>query len=148
MALFELRTPHDMLEKARREHKRLTEHFDTDNLFNFFVTAYHISDYIRKTNVVSQTVIDTFLQDQDIKYCRDLCDKGKHLTLTKRPDPATQIWSGCLGGAPLGALPLGGGNKWVLVTADREVDIEQLAEQVLLKWEEFFTTHGITSKMS
>lgn len=143
MALFELQTPRDMLEKACREYQRLSERFDIDNLFNFFVTAYHISDYIRKTNTVSQVVLDTFLQDQDIKGCRDLCDKGKHLTLTKRADPTTHIWSGCLGGAPLGVLPLGGGDKWVLLTGVREVDVEWLAQRVLDKWEGFFANHGL-----
>ena len=143
MALFELRTPRDMLEKARREHQRLAERFDIDNLFNFVVTAYHISDYIRKAGAVAQVVLDTFLQDQDIKDCRDLCDKGKHLTLTKRADPTTHVWSGCFGGAPFGVLPFGGGDKWVLFTGDREVDVEWLAERILAKWDEFFSTHGL-----
>ncbi|NOT20633.1 MAG: hypothetical protein HOP24_10265 [Sideroxydans sp.] len=143
MSLFELRTPRDMLEKARREHQRLAERFDIDNLFNFVVTAYHISDYIRKTGAVAQVALDTFLQDQDIKDCRDLCDKGKHLTLTKRSDPITHVWSGCFGGAPFGVLPFGGGDKWVLFTGDREVDIKWLAERVLTKWELFFATHGL-----
>ena len=129
--------------KARREHALLTESFGIDNLFNFFVTAYHISDYIRKTGAAPQAALETFLQDQDIKDCRDICDKGKHLTLTKRPDPSTDVWSGCVGGAPIGALPVGGGDQWMLFTGDREVNVEWLAEQVLTKWEEFFAAHGL-----
>lgn len=143
MALFELRTPRDMLDKARREYQRLTERFDIDNLFNFFVTAYHVSDYIRKTGVVAQVVLETFLQDQDIKDCRDLCDKGKHLALSKRPNPTTHVWSGCINGAPINALPINGGDKWVLFTGDRTVDVEWLAERVLRKWETFFAAHNL-----
>lgn len=143
MTLFELRTPRDILEKARREHKRLVERFEIDNLFNFFVTAYHISDYVRKTGAVSQIVLDTFLQDQDIKDCRDLCDKGKHLSLSKRPDPKTHVWSSGLGGAPLGVLPLSGGDKWTLFTGDRDVDVEWLAKRVLSKWDAFFSANGL-----
>lgn len=143
MAFFELRAPRDMLDKARREYQRLSERFDIDNLFNFVVTAYHISDYIRKTGAVAQGVLDTFLQDQDIKDCRDLCDKGKHLVLTKRSDPTTHVWSGYVGGAPIGMLPIGGGGKWVLFTGDREVDVEWLAERVLTKWGAFFAAHGL-----
>jgi hypothetical protein len=93
MGFFELRTPRDMLEKAHREHKRLLESFDIDNLFNFFVTAYHVQDYVQKTNSVPPAPLDAFLQDQDLKDCRDLCDKGKHLTLTKRDDPTTSSLS-------------------------------------------------------
>jgi hypothetical protein len=143
MALFELRTPRDMLEKAHREHQRLIERFDIDNLFNFFVTAYHISDYIRKTGTVTKSVLETFMQDQDIKDCRDLCDKGKHLTLSKRFDPTTHVYSGCIGGAPIGVLPIGGGDKWMLSSGNREVDVEWLAERVLAKWDVFFSTHGL-----
>ena len=115
----------------RTPNRRLAESFDIDNLFNFVVTAYHISDYVRNTESVTQAVLDTFLQDQDIKDCRDLCDKGKHLTLTKRSNPTTRIYSGCIGGAPLGEIPFGGGDKWVLFTGDREVDVEWLAGRVL-----------------
>lgn len=143
MSLFELRTPRDMLEKACREHQRLAERFDIDNLFNFFVTSYHISDYIRETGAVTQVVLDTLLQDQDIKDCHDLCDKGKHLTLTKRADPTTRVWSGCVGGAPIGVLPIGGGDKWVLFTGGREVDVKRLAERVMAKWVAFFSTHHL-----
>jgi hypothetical protein len=132
-----------MLEKARREHKRLTDCFDIDNLFNFFVTAYHISDYVRKTDAVTQVVLDTLLQDQDIKNCRDLCDKGKHLTLTKRTDPTTHVRNGSFGSSSFGSQPFGGGQKWVLFTGDCEVDVERLAERVLAKWDAFFEVHGI-----
>jgi len=143
MAFFELRTPRDMLEKTRREHQRLAASFDIDNIFNFFVTAYHISDYIRKTASVTQFVLDTFLQDQDIKDCHDLCDKGKHLTLTKRADPTTVIWSGCIGGAPIGELPIGDGDKWGLFVGEREVDVLWLSERVLAKWDEFFASNDL-----
>lgn len=132
-----------MLEKARREHKRLIANFDIDNVFNFFVTAYHISDYILKTASVSQFVLDTFKQDQDIKDCRDLCDKGKHLVLTKRPDPTAVIWNGCIGGAPIGELPIGGEDKWVLFLGKRQVDVLWLSERVLAKWDEFFVSNGL-----
>ena len=38
---LELRTPRDMLMKAKREHSPLTTSFDIDNVFNFFVTRLH-----------------------------------------------------------------------------------------------------------
>jgi len=89
MAIFEFRTPHNIPEKARREHSRLTGGINIDNVFNFFVTAYHIQDYIGKTKAASQSALDAFLRDQVLMDPRDLCEKGKHLRLTKRPDPST-----------------------------------------------------------
>jgi len=135
---FELRTSRDMLAKAHREYAKLLGCFDIDNVFNFFVTAHHIRDYISKTKAVEQATLDAFVSDQDIKDCRDLCDKGKHLNLTKRDDPRTHVWSGCVGGAPLGVMPLGGGDVWVLFSGRREVDVKRLAQRVLEKWDRFF----------
>jgi hypothetical protein len=37
MAFLELRTPRDMLDRAKREHARLSANFDIENVFNFFV---------------------------------------------------------------------------------------------------------------
>ena len=141
MAFLELRTPRDMLDKAEREYARLQANFDIDNVFNYFVTANHIRDYIMKNNSVPQAVMDSFFSDQDMKDCRDLCDKAKHLKLTKRPDPQTHKWSGCIGGAPIGVLPIGGDGEWELWSNDRAVNIQQLAERVLNKWRDFFATH-------
>jgi len=143
MSFFELKTPKDILEKAHRERKRLSENFEIDNVFNFFVTAYHISDYIQKNKSVTQSALDKFLQDKDIKNCHDLCDKAKHFILTKRTNPETNILSGCVGGAPLGVLPVNGGDKWILLSEGQEVDIESLADCVLIKWDSFFSEHNL-----
>jgi hypothetical protein len=143
MPFFELRTPKDMLEKARREHERLVSDFNIDHLFNFFVTANHIRDYVYRSRLVSQQSLEEFMSNQDLRDCRDLCDQGKHLILTRRENPATSIWSGCIGGAPIGALPIGGGDKWVLLSEGREVDVQDLAQRVLDKWNNFFDIHHL-----
>lgn len=144
---FELRSPKDMLSKAQREYQRLTKSVNIDNIFNFFVTTYHIRDYIENTNFVEKSVIDDFFKDPELQICRDLCNKGKHLFLDNRAhDPAlkTHIWKGCMGGAPLGTLPLGSYGKWVLFCGDgQEVAVESLARSVLVKWERFFEEHDL-----
>ena len=132
-----------MLAKASREYARLSIRFDIDNVFNFFVTANHIRDYVEKTDSVSNAAIKCFFQDQDMADCRDLCDKAKHLRLTKRPDPTTHRWSGAVGDAPVGAVPVGGGGRWELWSDGRVVDIERLASRVVEKWEAFFEEHGL-----
>ncbi len=139
---FALKTPRDMLGKTRREYQRLTESLNIDNVFNFFVTAYHIRDYIEVNNTIDQVTLNTFFEDQDMQDCRDLCNKGKHLVLTSC-NPATHIWTGCLNGAPMGTLPLGSGRKWVLFTRGREVEVASLAKRVLDKWEVFFKDHKL-----
>lgn len=132
-----------MLEKAKREHARLCSSFDIDHVFNFFVTANHIRDYLEKTGAVSQVQVETLFHDQDMKDCRDLCDKAKHLRLTKRPDPLTHQWSGAFGCAPMGILPMGGSGEWELWSNGRVVAIAPLAARVLEKWELFFDQYGL-----
>ncbi len=143
MAFFELITPRDMFEKLRRESQRLNSDLSVDNVFNFFVTGYHLSDYVRKASVVPEQALSAFLEDPDLKDCRDLCDKGKHLRLSKRADPKTAIWRGSLGGAPLNALSINGGDRWVLLSGDRQIDVEWLAERVIAKWRGFLEAHGL-----
>jgi hypothetical protein len=144
-----------MLEKARREYERLADNFHVDHVFNFFITAYHISDYIVMTNAVKKEELDIFLRDQDIEDCQYLCDKGKHLVLTRkeRANPSTHIWTSTLGMAPIGILPIGCGQRWEVYfpsdrnadanTRYRPVEIESLARRVLEKWDTFFVNHGL-----
>lgn len=145
MAFFEIATPRDMLDKAQREYARLSSVFDIDNVFNFFVTAYHISDYVSKTNSVPKVVLDSFLSDREIQACHDLCDKGKHMRLTKksRVDPDTVMYGGALGEAPLGVMCLSGGEKWVVFCGSNSFDVEDLAGNVIRKWERFFQDNGL-----
>jgi hypothetical protein len=147
IAFFELRTPRDMLDKAHREHERIKQALNIDNVFNFFVTANHIRDYIRKTNSVPQSVLDTFSQDQDIKDCADLCDKGKHLRLTRhdRIDPATDTHRGSaiVGRAIVGRAIVGSAGRWAMSSGGRLVFVEELAERLMQKWDAFFAQHGL-----
>lgn len=146
-AYFELSSPKDMLSKARREYQRLSKCINIDNVFNFFVTVYHIRDYIESTNSVEKNMIDNFFKDPELQICRDLCNKGKHLFLDNRshdPNLMTHVWKGFFGGAPFGILPFGGHEKWVLFCGDgREVDVKSLAKNVLEKWERFFKENGL-----
>lgn len=145
VAYFELCTASDMLEKARREHTRLVAHFDIDNVFNFFVTAWHIQDYILKTKAVPQSIVATFLLDSDIQLTHDLCDKGKHLRLTKRSDPSTEMHFGnaIAGMMVAGEAIAGSGGKWALRTDNGVVLVDELAQRVLAKWDCFFAEYKL-----
>ena len=72
---FELQSPRDMLNKAKRENARLQADLNTDNVFNFFVTAHHIKDYARDAGIPETQ----FPKGVDFQLCRKLCNMGKHL---------------------------------------------------------------------
>ena len=144
MSFFELSTPMHMLDKTRREHHRLQDEVNIDNVFNFMVTANHIRDYVKKSGAVPEPILNAFFQEQDMLDCQDLCNKGKHMTLERnRPDPSTRIMSSQIGAGYIGEMVVGSGDTWLLVSGDRKVDIVELADRVLHKLESFFSKHSI-----
>lgn len=107
------------------------------------VTANHIRDYVERLGSVPQALLQSFLADQDLRDCRDLCDKGKHVRLTRRADPSTRVMSSHIGAGYVGEMMVGAGDTWLLESSGRTVDIERLAERVMQKWVHFFSIHNL-----
>lgn len=145
MGFFDIQNSADMFRKLEREYARLQT--DSSDLFNFFVAAGHIEDYLKNEGMVSADELGKFMSQQDMVDCKALCDKAKHHTLTrqldKRPDPTTWTWSGAVGGAPIGELEVGAGDKRVMFSGSRTVDVDWLADRVMQKWREFFSAHKL-----
>jgi hypothetical protein len=74
---FELRTAESMLEKAKRELARLEAEESIDHVYNFFVTAYHIVDYL--DGRLSTQKLEKIKADQLMQFCADACNKAKHM---------------------------------------------------------------------
>ena len=132
-----------MLEKAERELQRLRHDHTIDNLFNFFVTAYHIRDYVKEATTVPQHTLDSFLADPDLQDCRALCNKGKHLRLEHHPDALTSIANGGFSGVSFSEVAFGEGQVRTLFYGSRAVDVHSLPERVVQKWKRFLSEHGL-----
>lgn len=143
MAYFELRTPRDMLEKAERELQRFRHDRTIDNLFNFFVTAYHVRDYVREATTVPQHALDSFLADSDLQDCRALCNKGKHLRLEHHPEAIASTADGGFSGAAFSEVSFCEGQVRTLFYGRRAVDVHALPERVIQKWKRFLAEHGL-----
>ncbi|UEP53014.1 hypothetical protein LMA00_30305 [Burkholderia ambifaria] len=81
MSFFELTDAAAMLRKARRELDRLAGEPSIDHVFNFFVTAHSVTDYLKGAVVESDRA--ALLAELDIKLCRDVSNKAKHMTLDR-----------------------------------------------------------------
>jgi hypothetical protein len=77
---FEISSPRDMLGKAKRELEKMNSDLTTDTVFNFFVTAYHVMDYVKAQEKASKIEIDKMYADSDFEMCNFICNKGKHIT--------------------------------------------------------------------
>lgn len=137
----------DMLSKARRELARLRDDVSIDTVFNFFVTAYHVQDYLRSD--VPKGDVDALLTDPDLVVCRSICNQGKHLKVDRRASPVGAKLSGrsgVVGIGVVGEMVVGAGILWDLTYDGTSHDPISLAERVLAKLEEFFVAHGISTE--
>jgi len=128
---FDISSPKEMLEKAKREYARMKSDLNTDNIFNFFVTAYHVMDHIKTVSGVDPKAIQG-MYDDDFRMCQFACNKGKHAIL-KTITPYSSF-----------ADSVGGGETiYEVVDGSKRVRVEYLADKLINKWEKFFRENGI-----
>jgi hypothetical protein len=138
---FGMSTPRDMLEKAKREHEKMKSELTIDTVFNFFVTAYHVTDYV-KARGVNKTEIANLSHDTDFKMCKHICEKGKHIM--KRDTYKTQYEPGALfGKGCFGKIEFAERESYIVVDGNVPVDVLDLSERLITKWEVFFSRNGI-----
>ncbi len=141
-----LRSSTDMLSKARRELARLHEDVNIDTVFNFFVTAYHVQDYLRAE--APKRDVNALLTDPDLVVCRSICNQGKHLKVDRKASPvAAKVSgrSGVVGIGVVGEMVVGAGILWDLTCDGTSHDPIALAVRVLAKLEKFFVAHSIST---
>jgi hypothetical protein len=134
----------DMLAKAQRELDRLRTELNAHTIFNFFVTAYHVMDYVKAESTVSKSAIDAMYKDPDFELAQFICNRGKHLVVKKTPKQEEHYAVGAMGSRPMCSGPMAGGPSWIFLCDGEVVDHLVLAEQVMQKWKKFFKDNGIS----
>jgi hypothetical protein len=153
---FGFKTPHDLLEKARRELAALEtaamiqdETEIADALYNFAVTTFHVKDWLkshRSDSYVARDVEDYVARSPALSTCRDLCNAGKHFDLTY--EPTTEAVVASANSMPADLAPVGSLNtpiyrvKVVRNDGSRH-EVVAIATQALNDWERFFELHKI-----
>lgn len=138
----------DMLSKARSELARLRDNVNSDTVFNFFVTAYHLQDYLRADAPDRVGDVVALLEDPDLVVCRSICNQGKHLRVDRKPNPVGEKLSGrsgVVGIGVVGEMVVGAGIVWDLTYDGASHDPIALAERVIAKLEKFFVARGIST---
>ena len=85
--------------------------------------------------------------DGNFDLCRFICNRGKHLNVTRDPKNVAireDGGSGFFGFGPIGGGPMCSLPEWRFYCDDEEVRPIELAEKVIKRWELFFATNGIT----
>ena len=130
---FEYSTPRQILDKAKRDLQKLSQDTNTDNIFNFFVTAYHVVDYIKALNTVPAGDIEALYEEPDFRKCKYVCNKSKHRTLDKGDDEfiTYQRPSAALGEFVLGESMLGLGRAYFIIDEAEQVDVIDLGKRIV-----------------
>jgi hypothetical protein len=137
---FDLQSPRDMLEKARREFSRLQSDLNTDNIFNFFVTVHHIKDYAEEYGIPR----DQLPIGGDFQTCRKLCNLAKHLKDNhKYVDNKFSLESVKLWADGIWADGIWDGKQARYDLEGQPLNILELAERVINDWEAFLTRQGL-----
>lgn len=125
--IFDLRSPLDMLKKAIHDIERLRNNpLDTYAAFDFFVTARHIPDWLRRTELFNHHI--------ELRVCRHLGDSSKHPILThklhkqvqhseRRQGAWGEAWRQAWGDS-------WGENKLVVVLDTEDPDTSQLGTEI------------------
>jgi hypothetical protein len=151
-AFFDLKSARDMLEKAKRERAKLTADLNIDNIFNFFVTAYHVRDYLMQAHGIPKLIVDAFVKNHpDLDMCHFICNKGKHLTLDpwkNEPDrnksaSVSRVSGSAFNASAFNTTAFNAGPIQIFRVDGKEIDILNLPDRVLQGWEVFFVQHTI-----
>ena len=137
---FELQSPRDMLEKARREFSRLRSDLNTDNVFNFFVTIHHIKDYVKESGITE----DQLPKGGDFQLCRKICNSAKHLSdQGKYKDNKFIPESVTLWDEAVWDESVWDGSPAEFHFEGKKVDILEIAEGLINEWDAFLTGKGL-----
>jgi hypothetical protein len=77
--LFTLRTPEDLLDKLRRDLARVESNpLDADAAFDFFVTAHHFPEWLRKARRNAAALFSSVRNRLILKVVAEVANGGKH----------------------------------------------------------------------
>lgn len=153
---FEINSPRDMLQKARRELEVLRAAVSAqdkqqigDALYNFSVTAYHVKDWLIKqpgTSYTQKDVEDYIKNNQTLSICRDLSNGNKHKKITKYV-PVTEETTASATSAVISlsmlrhVLSLAKPNRpfrvKIITTDGKRLEVVQVCEDAVRVWESF-----------
>lgn len=148
MALrYGLNNPPDLLAKLHRDHERIKEKVTPDSLFNFVVTAYHITDWVQNDPEVPNNVkneLQTIRANVWLRTCRDLANASKHFTLDKNYKNQVAAKTSVIAAHVGEAASVSADSSIVIVLNDgQRFDPLALAQGVMAVWDTFFQKYRL-----
>jgi len=150
MLTFKLNSPRDLLEKLRNDVVLLEDEVTSYRFFNLAVTGYHIIDWIKNNETVSddtRKAVEEMYKDEYLSICRDLANAIKHWKLDYKSKNISSVKStqGGYGTGRYGKGLYGNGEEQITMKCrdGREYNILEFARAILRIWDDFFEEHKL-----
>jgi hypothetical protein len=126
--------------RMERWYGRLREYGDDDSFqhdldmyLTFFLNCYALRDWFSKSDVISENDMDALIQsNESMGLCRDICNRSKHLTLTRRPSVEANF------SIVREFTPKG--NRLIVIYLDKRRDLMEVATACARFWDDFLKT--------
>ena len=144
-------TTKELYEKTIFDYEKLIEELSPYNIFNFFITAYHLKDYIKaEYNLSELTDIRAFSSDMNelLDLAGFIANKGKHFDVnsSRYENMETRFYSGKVDGTMLcdGTWCIGEGEAYKIVDNNGNIhNIKDIAKRLFEEWEKFVSDRGL-----
>lgn len=138
-------TTKELHEKIKFDYEKLIEDLSPYNIFNFFVTAYHLKDYIKaEHNLNESRDIRAFSADMNdlLDLAGFIANKGKHFDVnsSRYENMETRFYSGKVDGTMLcdRTWSIGEGATYKIMDSDENVHkVQDVAKRLTDEWEKF-----------
>lgn len=115
----------------------------TDDLYSFFLHAWHLIDWASNDPTVGRTYLQVKADvPNSIHRCADIANHTKHLVLTKPPRPAPQITRKNIRITPGENRPAEASFIFTF-TDNSTIDALQLAREVVADWGNLLKRYGL-----
>lgn len=129
--------------------------YQVDCILAFFINCHHLRDWLEYSKAVSKEKLnELFKNNVELRICRDICNKTKHLSLNRSPSVGSKDTCNKLGyGVTLHreynhfALPTDlnpvKNISYVVVAAFEKYNAFELADKCLNLWEDFLKQNSL-----
>ena len=127
---YGLKNSRDLYEKLKRDANRLEEQVSSDAMFDFFITAHHLREWIKHDRALpreSRKRLTTIERRPEIKMCADIATASKHMSALRRETKIREVKSRKgFGHGRLGKGPFGNGEEEITIELNTGESINAL----------------------
>lgn len=139
----EFSTPRNIFEKLIRDYEQLDIRVNGDNIFNFFSTAFHLQEWIKKAPIHStqqgKRLVSKAAGEHCIKVCKDIVTAKKNYKVVIN-DPRAQSEPDYTKKPKIPDVEhyKSGSKEYLLIVGEKEYDPFEFKEEIMSLYKTYF----------